>query len=138
MRKLLPLLFLIPAVAYSLILIDDVMSRDDQKKTGISTLNHNQRQALEQWLNDHVVMKTAENAPIKESSLALNLNQGKKLQLSDGSVYEINPADTVITQSWLTPFPILIYQSGDPAYPIKLVNKNDGTAVKARKIQAHQ
>lgn len=121
--------------AFTLILLDDTMDRDEQKATGVYSLDHNQRAALELWLNKNFVLKTQENTQSPEElSLAENINNGQRLKLSDGSVYEIFPKDISRAAGWITPFPIEIDSSGDPNYPFKIINKNTGNSLKARQV----
>jgi len=134
--------FFFTTSSFALILIDDMMTKEEQKKTGLYYLNHNQRRALEKWLNDHVILKTAQTAPQEASKapsgqklfLSLNIQGGKQLQLSDGSVYEIAPSDINVASGWITPIPIEISQSGYPDYPYLLTNKNTDGKVRAKLV----
>ena len=65
--------------------------------------------------------------------LESNLNNGTAIQLSDKSVWEINPQDVPITQGWITPTEIIITQSGNRDYPVQLTNSLTGSSVSARK-----
>jgi hypothetical protein len=113
------------------ILLDQMMSSEEQKQTGVAELTNSQKMALEQWIDAHFVEKKSD----KSLYLAFNSNNGKTLQLSDGSVYEVAPQDRLKTALWITPFPIRVEASGDPNYPIKLVNENTGENVKAKQVQ---
>jgi hypothetical protein len=119
-------------------ILDDVMSRDDQRKTGVSTLTIGQKLALESWLNKNFVLKPKEQTPQPqpELSLSINIDNGQKLRLSDNSLWEIAPNDVQTAAVWITPFPVQIKSSGDPDYPCLLVNLNSGMSVKARPIPA--
>lgn len=121
------------------IMLDDVMSPEEQKKTGINHLTAAEKQELEKWLNENFTFKLPEAAaqpdlPKKELYLSENINNGKQLRLSDGSVYEIAPDDLVRTSFWITPFQIKIVPSQDPNYPYQIINTNTGTAVKAKQV----
>ncbi len=73
------------------ILIEDVMSKEEQKKTGVSQLNFNQKRALEAWLNENFVLKTKKETTPLARTLSLNIDNGKELQLSDNTIWEVNP-----------------------------------------------
>jgi hypothetical protein len=121
------------SVHASQILLDQVMSREDQKKTGVANLTRNQKIALEAWLNDNFVLKTKEPTPTVQLSLSINIDNGQKLELSDNSVWEVSPDDVQTASVWITPFPVKITPSNDPEYPFLIVNMNTGISVKARK-----
>src|SRR5579862_3339262 len=90
------------------IVLDEVMSRDDQKKTGVVKLTANEKIALEAWLNKNFVLKTEEKATKSGLSLSINIDHGRKLQLSDNSLWEIAPDDVSKAAVWITPFPVQI------------------------------
>jgi len=66
--------------------------------------------------------------------LSLNIADGERLELSNGSTYEIAPADRIYSAYWVTPFPIMLSESGDPEYPVKIINMNTGTFVRGKQI----
>lgn len=70
--------------------------------------------------------------------LSVNIESGKKLLLSDNSLYEVAPSDVKTASTWLTPFPIKIEQSGDTTYPLKLTNMTSGATIKARSVPPSQ
>lgn len=127
-----PLLFLSPLLAD--IALDQMMTPQEQKETGVSTLTPTQKSALEKWLNTRLAPKQTSAA--NQVSLALNINGGQKLLLSDRTIYEIAPDDVKTSSAWLTPFVVKIEPSGDPNYPVKLTNPNSGASVKARLVPA--
>lgn len=119
----------------TIILLDNTMSKKEQIMTGVSKLNHNQRAALENWLNENFVLKTPEQkVVVPELTLAENIGNGRKIKLSDGSLYEIYPRDVGRAAGWITPFPIVVVPSDDADYPCKLVNKNTGSSLLAHQI----
>ena len=65
-----------------------------------------------------------------------NLKNGSYIRLSDGSLWNIRPEDTPITQGWITPVEINATPSGDKDYPYTLTNSLTGSSVKARKVQS--
>jgi hypothetical protein len=116
------------------IILDEVMSKDEQKITGVANLSRNQKIALEAWIDRNFVLKSKEQASLPELSLSLNIDNGQKLQLSDNSLWEIAPGDVATAAVWITPFPVKIEPSGDPDYPCLIVNLNSGISVKARPV----
>jgi len=130
-------LFLLSSQVHAF-LLDDVMSNEEQHRTGVYNLTHNQRAELEAWLNQNFDLRpkpSAREIP-KELTLAENINDGHQLKLSDGSLYEIAPADVSRAAGWITPFPIQVVPSGDMNYPFKIINKNTGSSLKAKLISA--
>lgn len=122
--------------SFASFLLDQVMSKDVQKKTGVDKLTPNQKIALEAWLNQNFDLKNtsqAQNSNETQLLLSINIDGGKKLQLSDGSIWEIAPTDVPQSSIWITPFPVKIVPSNDPDYPMLLVNKVSGISVKARR-----
>ena len=118
------------------IILDQVMSREDQKKTGVANLSMKQKVALEAWLNQNFVLKSKEQTPSVQLSLSINIDNGQRLQLSDDSLWEIAPDDVRTASVWITPFPVKIVPSNDPNYPSMLVNVNTGVSVKARRVSS--
>jgi hypothetical protein len=124
--------FLAPLLGKQLIL-DEVMSKEDQKKTRVIYLTPNQRSALEVWVNQNC--NCAPENPTQATNLFLSINimNGQKIQLTDNSIWEIDPQDYTISEAWLASIPIKIIPSEDPDFPYLLVNKNTGIGVRARK-----
>ena len=121
--------------SFALFLLDQVMNKDVQQKTGVAKLTPNQRKALKTWLNQTFELKTVKEEPKEaEIFLSINIDGGKKLELSDGSTWEVDPNDVGQSSVWITPFPMRIVPSNDSNYPFLLVNKISGISVKARKI----
>lgn len=113
------------------------MSTDEQRKTGISQLTDNQKQELENWINNTFVLKTAASTAHPPAPLTLqeNLQGGAQLQLSDGSIYEIAPTDRAKATFWLTPITMTVSQSNDPMYPVLITNTLSGVSVRAKQVQ---
>lgn len=114
------------------ILLDEVMTKDEQKKTGVNTLSKNQKIALEAWLNRNFVLKQQPLAPSSQLYLSININNGQMLQMTDNSVWEINPGDINTSSVWITPFPVKIEPSSNPQYPYRITNLNSSASVLAR------
>lgn len=88
---------------------------------------------------DEIVAKDTKNELIthKENEqpyLSLNIDNGSKLQFSDGTTYIISPDDRIYTIYWITPFPVKFSQSGDEDFPTKITNVNTGTSVQGKLI----
>jgi len=116
------------------IILDEVMSPDEQKRTGVSSLTAKQKIALEAWLNQNFVTKAQAAVPAApQLSLSINIDNGQKLVLSDNSVWEIAPSDVPTASVWITPFPVKIAPSNDPNYPSLIINTDSGVSVKARR-----
>ncbi|MGD0665753.1 MAG: hypothetical protein ABSA17_08550 [Rhabdochlamydiaceae bacterium] len=115
--------------------LTDVMSQDEQKKTGVSQLNNQQKQELEKWVNEKFILKPiASEAPMP--SLQQNLNNGSRLELTDGSIYEIAPSDQARTAFWISPIAIKVSASNDPMFPVELTNTLTGVTVRAKQVRA--
>lgn|SRR3990167_3773811 len=65
-----------------------------------------------------------------------NLRNGSYIRLTDGSLWNIHPEDTPITQGWITPVEIQVSPSNDREYPYTLTNSLTGSSVKARRADS--
>lgn len=122
------------------IYLNDAMSQKEQRKTGVADLNYQQKLALEQWLNDNFVSKNhVEEKKVSDIYLSQNINNGKRLELSDGSLWEVSPLDVSKASFWIVPFPLELIDNSDPRdkdqYPKKIVNKNTNVSIKVRMAQ---
>lgn len=116
--------------------INDLMSIEDQKKTGVIRLSQQQKMELAKWLVEHRYNpEAAADELIHALTIALNVSDGKILELSDNSVWEVAPDDLVISQSWLSPIPVKVTQTTDPNYPYLIINLRSNQSVKAKKGQ---
>lgn len=113
--------------------LQEVMSKEQAKETGVNTLTRAQRRALEKWLDQTFVLKTATKK--EELYVSENLSGGRFLKLSDGSYWAVDPADLPLSSGWLTPFPMRIEPSNHPDYPCLLINTYSGDSVKAKRIK---
>lgn len=116
---------------FATIRLDQVMTIDEQKKTGVSKLTEVQKRQLEAWINTKFVLKTGSQATI---SLQENRYSGSQLYLSNNTLYEIAPTDRAQTSSWLSPVIVTIEPSGDPLYPWKITNTVSNMSVKGKII----
>jgi len=122
------------------ILLNDAMTREEQKKTGVYYLNARQKQALEAWLNENFDRKSdKEKASVlpegKHLYLSQNIDNGRILRLDDDSEYLVAPEDVEQSSFWITPFPLRIEESDDPEYPQRIVNINNGKSVKVKQTK---
>lgn len=115
------------------IILDNVMSKEEQRKTGVAKLSFKQKIELESWLNKTFVLKEKSPGTTAPLSLSINIDRGAKLQLSDNSIWLIAPTDRQISSIWLTPFPVKIIPSGDPDYPFRIINLDTEESVRAKK-----
>jgi hypothetical protein len=110
--------------------LDQVMTVDEQKKTGVAKLSETQRKELEAWINSKFILKTA-NSPEETISVQVNLNNGSRLLLSNNALYEVAPTDQAQASAWLSVI-VTIEPSGDPAYPWKITNTATKSSIKAK------
>lgn len=115
------------------LVFDTAMSTEEQEKTGLAKLNLQERMALREWIEEHYAKKALVQNKNSGPILQEVLKGGHFIRLSDNSLWEIDPADTPITQSWITPTEIKIGQSTDSEYPYSLTNSLTGSTVRARK-----
>lgn len=111
--------------------LSDLMTPAEQQKTGVSTLSTTQKTELEKWMNTTFVLKTQNsNQPL---SLQQNTQGGAMLTFSDGSTYEIAPADRSKAMFWLTPINVKMEPGTDPNYPTKITNTLTNVSVNGKK-----
>ncbi len=115
---------------------DSDMTAQEMKQSGMVKLSAQEKLVLQAWIDTHYSKKNLAQSSIRNPTLQENLKNGHYIRLSDNSLWEINPADTPITQGWITPVDILVSPSNDPGYPYALKNSLTGSTVKARKAQS--
>ena len=138
-RKILSLIvacLLLSSQSFALILLDDAMSKEDHKRTGIVNLTFAQKQALEQWLNQYCELRSAPKAA-EQKNLYLSeiIENGTKVQLSDGSVWLVDPVDVDRASLWISSGALKIIQSNNPDYPCLIVDPSTGISIKAKKLE---
>lgn len=127
--------FLLPILLFSAETLDFDMSPQEKKKTGISKLSDKEKAALQLWIDNNYTKRSQPLQPNESKArpqISENLNNGRYIRLTDGTLWAIRPQDTPITQSWITPVDILVSQSGDATYPYKLTNSLTGSSVFAK------
>ncbi len=134
---LLPLILAVPIFAK--IVLNDAMTSEEKEQTGVNDLNYSQRMALQEWINTNFELKEDHPQKRKEQLyLSLNIEDGAKLELSNGSTYEIAPEDHLYTAYWITPFPVMLGKSDNPDYPVLITNMNTGTSVSGKQISTRK
>lgn len=112
---------------------DAEMTQEEKKKTGIARLSLEEKTALQEWIEEHhskkILAQGKKTGPIVQEVL----KNGRFVRLSDSSLWEIDPSDTPITQSWITAVEIKVSSNGSGDYPYTLTNTLTGSSVKARK-----
>lgn len=120
---------MISLVLVATLSFDANMSEKELKETGLSKLTVEERLNLRTFVDKHYTSKTKIKGPILHEVL----KGGKYVRLSDQSLWEIEPQDTLLTQSWITAIEIKITENADQEYT--LTNSLTGTSVKARKVE---
>ena len=83
----------------------------------------------------HIVAQESDH---QQLYLSLNIDDGKYLQLSDGSTYEIAPKDRLYSSYWITPFPLMVSKSDNSEYPVRITNLNTGTGVNGKQVETKE
>ena len=118
--------------------LDYEMSLQDKKTTGVSKLNEPEKKSLHEWIDNNYEKRpepVAKADSVEHPLIQETLNNGRYIRLTDNSLWEIQPKDTPITQSWITPVEIFVTQSGHADYPYKLTNSLTGSSVLARRAK---
>jgi len=124
---------------FAKVVFDDRMTHEDMDRTGVGELNYSQQMALQDWINENYEQKQEKpKKGIEQLFISLNIEEGAKLELSDGSLYDIDPDDRLYSSFWVTPIPISLGQSKNKEYPVKITNMNTGTSVNGKEISRRQ
>jgi hypothetical protein len=115
------------------IAFDTEMTQEEKDKTGVARLSLEERSALQEWIEEHHSKKILAQGKKSGPIIQEVLKNGRYVRLSDNSLWEIDPADTPITQSWITAVEIKVSSRGSGDYPYTLNNTLTGSSVKARK-----
>lgn len=114
--------------------INDLMTIEDQNKTGVIRLTQNQKRELAKWLVAHGYYEDQKTYEVLSGpKVSLNVYGGKIIQLSDNTVWEIAPEDIKISETWLNSIPIKVTKTTNPNYPYLLINLLNKVSVKAKK-----
>jgi hypothetical protein len=126
--------------------LDKLMTKDEQKATGVSKLSAEERAALEDWLTRFALTVTTETAKRLGASgksgtyvgvgqkhwVSEKIDSGALIKLEDGSVWQISPIDKINTILWLPTDNVVVIESSNVQYPYKLVGRRD--AAEARLV----
>lgn len=119
--------------------LNEVMTAEEQKMTGVDKLSAKQRAALQMWLNKKFDLK---EVPTEYANLKIyvieNYNSGTRLLMSNHKTYEVAPEDRGQAEFWLSPFPISIESSTNPDYPLKMINTSIGTGIAVRELTSEE
>ena len=121
---------------FALILVDKMMTPEDQKHTGVSKLTEAEQRHLEQWLNEHFVLKSEREKQAFSDGAYVSeiINGGQQVRLSDNSLYELAPEDWSKAQAWIAPTNVQVSFSDNEFYPFNITNPLSGYSVKARLV----
>lgn len=111
------------------------MSQEEKKQTGIAKLTIQERATLQEWIEEHYAKKVVAQNKGSSPVIEAVLKRGRFIRLSDETLWEIDPQDTLITQSWITPSEINVAENTDDDYPYSLTNSLTGSKVRARKAK---
>lgn len=104
--------------------INDMMSIEDQRKTGVIRLKQAQKMELARWLVEHGFYEHHAKVDPKYPPLLIQRNIGTLITLTDGSEWEIAPEDISTAKTWKIMDKIEVVKTENPMYPFKLINKN--------------
>jgi hypothetical protein len=123
--------------------IDQVMSGEELRETGIGSLGPTQRRALDAWLNRYtkrmlnVAVDSGRYGGIGGGHWISEVSgNGAYIKLEDGSLWEINELDRVDTSLWLAVTNITVLTNKHPIGDFKymLVNTDDGEQAPAHYV----
>ena len=129
--------------------LDQIMTKADQTRTGVSRLTAAERRELEKWMTQFAInaMKLAQGqaqgggkAPGAYRGGANGhwikkvIERGSMVQLEDGSIWQISPLSKVDSILWLVTEQIVVTRSDNPLYPYKLINTDGKSSAEAKLI----
>src|SRR3954469_1819733 len=92
--------------------LQEMMTPEEQKKTGLAQLSDDQKDELDSWISDKFTPKatttTAAASPQTIVTLVQNNSNGSELIFSNNASYQIAPQDQSKTSSWLSPIIVRI------------------------------
>lgn len=144
MKKIFTFFMFLAIQMHADISLDAMMTQEQKQQTGINQLNYSQKMALQKWISENFTPKyfTPEEDSTQNQKeplyLSLNVSEGEKLKLSDGSAYEVAPEDRFYTKYWVTPLPVMLGKSTRSDYPIQITNMNTGTSIHAKRISTKE
>lgn len=142
--------FVLPTYGQERLSLDALMSRQEQRETGVSKLSASERQALEKWLTEwgvHVYTTALQGRTHPATGVSAGYSGlgsghwirkvsdgGRIIELEDGSLWEVSSVGRVYTMIWLPVTEITVFEAEDPIgdYKYILVNTDDGENVHAK------
>lgn len=123
--------------------LEQVMTPQEMKATGVENLLQTQRAALERWLYNYTIkIMQFHQSLLKHDYLDVGsghwikrkVEGGKLIILEDNSIWEINPLDRIYAALWLPLTSITIIESDSPIgdYKYILINTDDGEKALAK------
>lgn len=143
--------FLVAAPTDLRISMDQVMTGEQLRTSGVDGLTVAQRAALDRWLSEYTlrVIESAQGANDKGSGsvtaaaytgpsgghwIRSKADNGALLTLEDGSIWEISSIDRIDTSLWLPVTNITVLRATSPVgdYKYTLLNTDDGEKALAK------
>jgi len=114
--------------------INDIMSLEDQKATGVIRLTQEQKRALAEWFVKHGYYQMQASVNYNNTlTVFLNIGSGQKIMLSDNTVWEVSPDDQTLASSWLGSNPVQLTDSSNQAFPYLMTNLRTQQSIKVKK-----
>ena len=114
--------------------INDIMSLEDQKTTGVIRLTQEQKKALAEWFVKHGYYEMQAKVNYNHVlTVSINIGSGEKIVLSDNSVWEVAPEDQELASSWLGSNTVEITPSDNKVFPFLMTNVRTRDAIKVKK-----
>jgi hypothetical protein len=129
------------------IFLNQVMTAQEMKETGVENLSIQQRAALEQWINNYTLkiiqsFQTLSQETYSGNYLGIggghwikkNAERGKIIILEDNSMWEISSMDRIYTFLWLsfTNIRVILNDQTIGNYKYLLINTDDGEKAAAK------
>lgn len=124
--------------------IQQVMTPEQLKNTGVASLKPEQRKALDLWLNEytaHVIKVTLESRQDKAYAgvgpghwVKKVIDRGNMVLLEDRSLWEVTAVDRINTMLWLPITSITVAEARVPVGDFKyvLINTDDGETAQVK------
>jgi len=124
--------------ARKVVSLDKVMTKEDQRRTGVSKFSAEERAALEEWLGKFAIDVAATVNKKEGTYVGVGqrhwikdvIDRGAIIRLEDGSLWEISALDKIDTMLWLPIDDITIVENKSPLYPYKLINSREAAEAK--------
>ena len=129
--------------------IDEYMTNEEQRTTGVYRLPHDEKEALARWLSQwylRILALRPQQSAVGSTAYAgiggghwviqAMESFGEYVKLEDGSLWEIAMIDRIYTMLWLPVTQITVLKASDPIgdYRYILINMDDGERAYAKYI----